>query len=146
MAARAHAIAQAVATAIAGATLPVAVTPQVAWMPMLERSDMDTLACFVVPRSQAPTPLTRSVAAHDCEILVGLHQAVADETAIGALAALLEAIGDALFGRTLTVGSGQASFQSLKLEPLVDIERWNTQRQYLGILSITYRITGSISS
>lgn len=144
MSARPHIIAKAVAAAINAATLPMAVVAQVSWMPLLDRSNIDTLACWVVPSTETPSSLSRRSTLFECEVMVGLHRAAANELEISDLAATLEAIGDELLHQPLTTDIGTAHYASMRIEPLMDIEAWNTRKQYLGVLRVTYRVSAAI--
>lgn len=145
MSARPYIIAQAVAAVINAATLPITVIAQVAWMPQMERKDLDVLACWVVPSTETPSALSRSKVMFDCEIMVGLHRAVSNEMDLSDLAANLEAIGDVLTNRPIETEIGTAHYMTMRIEPLVDVESWNTRKQYLGVLRVTYRIAGAIA-
>jgi len=144
MASRIARVAEAVATAINAATLPVAVTAQVAWMPFTDRIDAGALACWVVPSTETPANLGRRVAQYDCEILVALQKAADDEAEVGTLVAALEAINDALFQRALPLPGdptpADAAFVSARLEPVLDPDHWNRLKQYTGVIRLIYRV------
>ena len=89
-------VAEAVATAINTAALPIPVQAQMRWMPLTDREDMSVIACWAVPSTETPANLSRRRGQYDCEILVALQKAAEDEAEVSALAANLEAIGDAL--------------------------------------------------
>ena len=79
------------------------------------------------------------------EILVALQKAAEDEAELSALAANLEAIGTALFQKRLPLvfegdPQGEASYLSMRIDPILDPDHWNRLKQYTGVLRITYRV------
>ena len=106
-------LAEAVALAINDAPLPIPVQAQMRWMPLTDREDMSVIACWAVPSSEAP--------------------------------ANLEAIGTALFQKRLPLDfegdpQGEASYLSMRIDPILDPDHWNRLKQYTGVLRITYRV------
>lgn len=145
MPARIVLLAEAVALAINDAPLPIPVQAQMRWMPLTDREDMSVIACWAVPSSEAPANLARGRAAYDCEILVALQKAAEDEAELSALAANLEAIGTALFQKRLPLvfegdPQGEASYLSMRIDPILDPDHWNRLKQYTGVLRIAYRV------
>ena len=145
MPARIVLLAEAVALAINDAPLPIPVQAQMRWMPLTDREDMSVIACWAVPSTESPANLARSRAAYDCEILVALQKAAEDEAELSALAANLEAIGTALFQKRLPLvfegdPQGEASYLSMRIDPILDPDHWNRLKQYTGVLRITYRV------
>lgn len=140
MASRLFILAEAVATAINAATLPIDVTAVVAWMPLADRAAASELACWVVPSTETPANLSRGQSSYECEVFVALQKAAADEAEIGSLAEKLEVIGDLLVRKSLTIGSGTAAFVSMRIDPVLDLDHWNRLKQYTGVLRLTYRL------
>ncbi len=138
-------VAEAVATAINQAALPIPVQARMRWMPLADREGMGAIACWSIPSAETPSNLSRRRAQHDCEVLVALQKAAEDEAEVSALAANLEAIGDALLQRTLPLvadGSpqGEAAYLSMRTDPVLDLDHWNRLRQYTGVLRVAYRV------
>ena len=140
MASRLINLANAVAAAVNAATLPLALTATVAWMPFSDRAASADLACWVIPSTEAPGSLSRGQLSHECEVFIALQKPVADETEVDGLAATLEAIGDALAHRPLSWSGGAAHFASMRIDPVLDLDHWNRLKQYTGVLRLTYRI------
>ncbi len=101
MPARIVLVAEAVAAAINTASLPIPVQAQMKWMPLTAREDMSVIACWAIPSTETPSALGRQRGQYDCEILVALQKEAEDEPEISALAENLEAIGTALFQKSL---------------------------------------------
>ena len=145
MPARIVLVAEAVAAAINAASLPIPVQAQMKWMPLTDREDMSVIACWAIPSTEAPSSVARTRGAYDCEILVALQKAAENEAEISALAENLEAIGSELFHRTLPlvfedVPQGEATYVSMRIDPILDTEHWNRLKQYTGVLRVNYRI------
>ena len=145
MPARIVLVAEAVAAAINTASLPIPVQAQMKWMPLTAREDMSVIACWAIPSTETPSALGRQRGQYDCEILVALQKEAEDEPEISALAANLEAIGTALFQKSLSLvfegnPQGEAAFVSMRLDPIVDTEHWNRLKQYTGVIRLVYRV------
>lgn len=145
MPARIVLVAEAVAAAINTASLPIPVQAQMKWMPLTAREDMSVIACWAIPSTETPSALGRQRGHYDCEILVALQKEAEDEPEISALAANLEAIGTALFQKSLPLvfegnPQGEAAFISMRLDPIVDTEHWNRLKQYTGVIRLVYRV------
>jgi len=145
MPARIVLVAEAVAAAINTASLPIPVQAQMKWMPLTAREDMSVIACWAIPSTETPSALGRQRGQYDCEILVALQKEAEDEPEISALAENLEAIGTSLFQRSLPLvfegnPQGEASFVSMRLDPIVDTEHWNRLKQYTGVIRLVYRV------
>jgi len=144
MASRLRILADAVATAVNAAAVPLPSAAAVAWMPLADRAASDTLACWVVPSTETPGSLSRGQVSYECEVFVALQKAAANEAEIDGLAGTLEAIGDALMHRPLALPSGTAHFVSMRIEPVLDLDHWNRLKQYTGVLRLTYRVVGVV--
>lgn len=144
MAARVYSVAQAVGAAIAAAFPALGATPTVAWMPMVDRPEASVLKCFIVPDRQTPRLAARSQAHVECEVLVGLLKAAADEAEISTLAATLQDISDFLLGRRITSEAVDAHFVSITGDPFFDAAGWNTLKEFKGVLRVTYRVVITI--
>ena len=139
-------VAEAVATAINTAALPIPVQAPMRWMPLTDREDMSVIAGWAIPSTETPANLSRRRGQYDCEILVALQKAADDEAEVSALAANLEAIGDALFQKALPLvfegaPQGEAHYLSMRIDPILDLDHWNRLKQYTGVLRLTYRVT-----
>lgn len=138
-------VAEATAAAINAIALPIPVQAQMAWMPITDRVDAGVVACWVVPASETPASLGRQRGQYDCEVFVALQKAVESDGEANGLAENLEAIGNALFQKSLhlvfeDVPQGEAAFISMRIDPVLDPDHWNRLRQYTGVLRLVYRV------
>ncbi len=145
MPARIVLVAEAVATAINAAVLPIPVQAQMKWMPLTDRSEMSVIACWAIPASETPSALGRQRGQYDCEILVALQKVAEDEQEISDLAENLEAIATALFQKSLPLvfegnPQGEAAYVSMRIDPILDTEHWNRLKQYTGVIRVVYRV------
>ena len=142
MASIAGQLADAVTAALNAHDFGQAFTAARTWMPDLERKDIATLTVTVVPRLRENlAAATRAQNQSEYIIDIGLQKSVkpSDNAAVDALVELGEEIA-AHFARLALTDYPAARILRVAQDPLADPEHLRTQRQYTGIVSLTYLV------
>jgi len=142
MASIAAQIAVAVVTELNGNSFSQEFTASRTWSPDLDRKDLDALTVTVVPRRRENFErAARTSHRSEYTIDVGLQKAVdpADNDAVDALVLLAEEVADYMADRALAAYAAAKIFRVAQ-DPLADFEDLRTNRQFTGIVSLTYLV------
>ena len=134
-------IADAVVAALNGGSFSQGFTAKRHYRPRFDLSEMQSLHVSVVPKGVTSEIQSRSQAAGDYQVDVGIQKKIGQEADLDPLMTLVEEIADHLrFARLALPGGEQAVWLRTESDPVYAPEHLDELRQFTSVLTLTFRV------
>ena len=139
-------IAEAVKVALAGGSFNVSFTPAREYLPAYDLEDLADLKVVVVPKGRDESLAGRGVNQTEAQVDIGVMKKLTDLTpaTVDPLIALVEEIVAFFRRKNLTADSETAAWIRTENDPLYSTEHMQKFRQFTSVITLTYRLVGSV--
>ncbi len=134
-------IADAVVVALNAASFSQQFTAKRHYRPRFDLAEMRALHVSVVPKGVTSEIQSRSQAAGDYQVDVGVQKRIAEEADLDPLMTLVEEVADHFrFARLALPGGEQAVWLRTESDPVYAPEHLDELRQLTSVLTLTFRV------